>query len=1406
MYHGLLRVQANGVRAIVNPATRLQQNSRSNRKNICNKITRRIYYQRRRLHLRRRSFASLRAKLASRVVHSLNKHNQRLAFRDYRTFNFKRSTLRFNHFKQIRFRRGYYLNKSKYRNNKQNVLLRTFIQFNQPQFYHSLFNRRPTRLLSRVTHEARSFRNTLHAWKVRRPHSSAAQSTYSNTLRRRGVHRAVSKLTVRLLAATRERQLRSLRAATRALTSQPGFFYSCRHTGPCNKSLLSNYTARAATARYYARTRRASKLPPIPLALTVYSTTKYGFNSTAHQGHTPLIVRSAKRQSGLPAARAALMQLIRARTQLRDVKNFMLGLLRRRTPRKRARFAWIRRRSERRKVWLQRKGIISAPSYLNTLRAVHYHKWSNWSQRASTFAFYPNPIKASARRQSLTISSGELLSRQDALLTNSGINKIKSLLGLSALRKQEQLSDRWDLKRTHTRFLRHARYWKTFTHKRYILWKQLWGLRREFSKNFFKHTRFLRARYNAKRWRSKGLYKFGVQQFIRRQLIYKVSRAASSRYGAQQGHRSALRRYRSLVRPRDLAAVRTKRGSSSKSILFNASFPKPLVFALAQRGQTVNFNTSPQGLNFKSGVLATSELAIQAASLLRILVGQVLRQRLRNTRLNRSQARGLAKAIYWSLRVAMANGCDDRLFHNAYTTHLKVLTGAASTQPTKNFSKQLHSSRSALAPAGNTYSGSATAGAVSWLRQFFPRWYALYLEDPERYGRFMLEYHKLVRLRPTSHSKSEWLTNSYIPSLSEQNTTQSTFNSKDARFNNFMKTQNRPQLTVKTSITSNSSRTSFFKRSFSTTGLIGRDRLFTAHRRAELRQINQITSGEPQLSAYSALQKRQATASQRLMLRLSRYNASKELSFERTSRARSPRSGQYVVRSTALARVASRTLSRPIAVSHKSSRQARTHRRFWATPSYLIKADQSHLNVDKYTFQLGHKPILRKSSISTIFVKRAPFNFPETAKNWNIAPRILTRYRSCRRPLRNTSGRRGRLTPRLSYRRACAINLTRKSQLSMRRHLPVFHRQRSHLRETSSALSSYLKLARLGFKLSRSNAVVRYVHHAEARAALWHNITYRWFKRRRLIRRWVKRTGPRIKFLHEKLTGLGYTEDDLQPFLSYFAYFRKKRRALRRLEWRESDGCFEHDKLWKQFRFHPKERRRLPWLEPLIISRSVYSTRRKEEYRRYQLPKDEKRNKWLQRYRRQFSQLRFTNSYLRRRRWPIMRKYNERLFSNFYHLRSKKSARRHFNKQNRRRLEKLETGFAQSLRGLGDRLDVNAVLLNLAPTIFWARILIKAGVIFINGKIVTEPGFRLSAGDVIVYRHNALRRYQHYLSSYTFNKDLSFRRSTAAIPANFATRLNTCAIVFKRLPKESDLRKSHRLNGFMQRVYKQDVI
>jgi hypothetical protein len=60
--------------------------------------------------------------------------------------------------------------------------------------------------------------------------------------------------------------------------------------------------------------------------------------------------------------------------------------------------------------------------------------------------------------------------------------------------------------------------------------------------------------------------------------------------------------------------------------------------------------------------------------------------------------------------------------------------------------------------------------------------------------------------------------------------------------------------------------------------------------------------------------------------------------------------------------------------------------------------------------------------------------------------------------------------------------------------------------------------------------------------------------------------------------------------------------------------------------------------------------------------------------------------------------YSQRLHRSLFQLRNTKVALKRFRKLSRRKTK--NSGFEKSMTGFGDRMDVNLLLLNLAPTVF----------------------------------------------------------------------------------------------------------
>jgi ribosomal protein S4 len=308
---------------------------------------------------------------------------------------------------------------------------------------------------------------------------------------------------------------------------------------------------------------------------------------------------------------------------------------------------------------------------------------------------------------------------------------------------------------------------------------------------------------------------------------------------------------------------------------------------------------------------------------------------------------------------------------------------------------------------------------------------------------------------------------------------------------------------------------------------------------------------------------------------------------------------------------------------------------------------------------------------------------------------------------------------------------------------------------------------------------------ADRRPQLWKALTLRWMKKFRLLKYWLKTV--KYSFKH-KVWGV-----DGQPALPD-VLFKMARLRLRKLEWRESSDRFERPGLRHAFTFHPKERRHARWLESLMYRRALYSYQR-GEYRRDQLPREQKSQKWLQRLRKLMYRRKPTHLYIKRRRWPTLRRYNQKLHRSAFNISTSKAMLKRFRKLTRRK--PATTGFEKLMVGFGDRLDVNLMLLNIAPTTFWAREIAPMGLFRVNGKIIRDASFRFTPGDHIELIWEKLQKLRtHFNSSLKrYDKSRHLQNSSLIFPSNFAYNASLRTAQYLRRPRMDDLSESSRINA-----------
>jgi hypothetical protein len=359
---------------------------------------------------------------------------------------------------------------------------------------------------------------------------------------------------------------------------------------------------------------------------------------------------------------------------------------------------------------------------------------------------------------------------------------------------------------------------------------------------------------------------------------------------------------------------------------------------------------------------------------------------------------------------------------------------------------------------------------------------------------------------------------------------------------------------------------------------------------------------------------------------------------------------------------------------------------------------------------------------------------------------------------------------------------------------------------------SHAKEARENSKVisKHANAAERrrsFIMFTRRRKRLWGHLTLRWMKKKRLLKGWLKfvkisfKDKSWVAAVNYAIRSSGGTST--AEALSSDVLFKESRLRLRRLEWRERSDRFDRQGFRNAFTFHPRERGNAPWLESLMFTRSAYNFQRMD-YKRDQFPREQKHKKWLQRLRKSLYRKNASHVYIRGRRWPLLRMYSQRLHRSLFQLRNTKVALKRFRKLSRRKTK--NSGFEKSMTGFGDRMDVNLLLLNLAPTVFWARRMAGLGLLRVNGVRMPKSTFRFKVGDYVEWAWDKIQRFQSYFVSHLKKRGYTdlFKNTSFELPSNFTYYPKLRSAHYARLPKLTDLPESARLNARMFRWFQLD--
>lgn len=310
----------------------------------------------------------------------------------------------------------------------------------------------------------------------------------------------------------------------------------------------------------------------------------------------------------------------------------------------------------------------------------------------------------------------------------------------------------------------------------------------------------------------------------------------------------------------------------------------------------------------------------------------------------------------------------------------------------------------------------------------------------------------------------------------------------------------------------------------------------------------------------------------------------------------------------------------------------------------------------------------------------------------------------------------------------------------------------------------------------------------ERRSELWYDLTLPWMKKERILRYWLRNSKRALK--------------QEQWFLIPETVFKTVKNRLKGFDWNTEDDSFYRIDLKQAFSLRYSERVYVPWLEPLMYKQSLYATKLKP-YRQHSIPREQKRLKSLQYFRKQFLTVGENKIYIKGRRLPRLNLLNTKLYLSLLRLRNKKAARKHFKKRTKHTTK--TTGFSETTLGFCDRYDVNLMLIGLAPTIYWARVLAKLGLVKVNGLIITSENFRLKPGDTIQFDLNKITKLMFNitkeLKNYNEDNKLIFK-----FPDNYAYCNNLETAVFLRLPRPEDIVDSGRVNLMHFELFREGLL
>jgi ribosomal protein S4 len=1038
-----------------------------------------------------------------------------------------------------------------------------------------------------------------------------------------------------------------------------------------------------------------------------------------------------------------------------------------------------------------------------------------------------------------------------------------------------------------------------------------------------RHMRRFRKRRRYKKLLLKRKRKFKSRRILRRAKW----RKKRSLFSFRSLKRLAVRRI--LSRKYNVAR---KFGNRLVTATGNTFTLAPLQFVKPVHGVTVSEEEKARQMKgvevLKQGhYKRASQLATTLTKLFPQMISLIIdRQSGNKAPLDRQVLRGMINSVYWSLRFYLQKDFEGRRLtaRDASREHFNLLRGQILQDSEDLYfeAPEFKLMRQRFQPYRIHSVRLLRRASIDWLRMFFPRYHALYLEDPEEYGSFFLTPTQAMRAHPSRMAPGKWSSHKLVGSMENRfkRLTNNSSLENSSRFENILMTSRRAPVIVGCGAAASmrqggvlgsslTHKSSFFRRSYSTSFFRAFSSVPVVADRV-LKIQRQVVTSNTALSDYTALSVKPVLKT-RLYAKsqTSHVEASSSVGVgsidPRFTRMKSPRNRQFLQRldtnnydktltlrnanlrtslysleTSALKKLyaAERKFIRPTsdrvfanesrhaitvrkntgirrAASFLKARAQRDYKRLMPRRSIfsLRKVTQKYNRVNRpRTLGLNFLPAFSKLKTSEMLSKAERFSFVQKTRsilqfrkashrksmfhfiksptiyrgavvlrpsvsrflfshgvNASMARRILKwRSSNSRGWFRKKSSAlealdlpKRRRYVRLAFcreRQKISFNsgITLRGQRNLRlKNFAKSFKATVDFYKSKPKSVFFVSQARLLYKNTKltskflaaeqRRALVNFG--AERRQELWGQITLRWMKKYRFLKNWLKNMKRGLKKINW----------EYMPEL----LFKGMRVRLRKLEWREPDRHFNRRGWRNAFSFFPNERKKAPWLERIMFRRSLYSTLR-GPYRRYQFPREQKRLNWLQYYRKAiFAQ--GSKKYIKGRRWPKLRIYNQRLHRGFFSLRNTRVAQRHFKKLSRRKPK--GSGFSKSLVGLADRLDVNLVLLNIAPTIFWAKVLASFGVFRVNNKIVCDPTYRFKQNDRIFWNWTVIERLRdHFQRPLRHYDQLRIKNTSVNFPKNFEYFPSVRTAIYKGLPRPEDLQKNSRLTPFLFKMFRED--